>query len=104
MVIDQRLYRSDLMIYPDGSVADTWRRAAGHRLQIQDIQDMVSAKPDIIVVGTGIYGLMRPNKNLVKTLADQGIELVAIRTKAAAQEYNRLKQSTKRVAACFHLT
>ncbi len=104
MVVDGRRHRCDLMIFPDGRVAGHWRRAAGHRLDLQDIADLVAAKPDILVVGTGIFGLMRPASGLAGLLAAQGIELLAVRTKTAAQEFNRLKQSSRRVAACFHLT
>ncbi len=104
MIIDQRTYTTDLMIYPDGRVADAWRRAAGHRLQLNDIQDLAATNPNVIVAGTGIYGLMRIKKDLVEALADQGIELVTARTKSAAREFNRRKQTNQRVAACFHLT
>jgi hypothetical protein len=104
MVIAQRTYHSDLMVYPDERVKDNWRRAAGHRLTYGDIEDLVASKHDVIVAGTGIYGLMRPNGDLAEKLAAQGIELVAARTKSAAKEFNRLKQTAKRVAACFHLT
>jgi len=104
MVIAQQTYQSDLMIYPDERVKDHWRRAAGHRLTFADIEDLAASKPDVIVAGTGIYGFMRPKEDLAQILASQGIELVAARTKSAAKEFNRLKQTTKRVAACFHLT
>lgn len=104
MVIDQQQYRSDLVIFPDGRVAGDWRRAAGHHLEMQDIEGLVAAGPDVIIVGTGIFGLMRPANDLARLLSAQGIELLAARTKTAAQEYNRLKQSSRRVAACFHLT
>ena len=104
MVIDQRTYSADLMIFPDERVVDHWRREAGHRLIYPDIADLAAAKPDIIVAGTGIYGRMRPAPDLATKLADQGIELVTERTKSAAKTFNQLKESAKRVAACFHLT
>ena len=104
MVINQQTYKSDLMILPDGRVVGNWRRAAGHRLTYDDIADLAACKPDIIVAGTGIYGLMRLKRDLAETLTAQGIELVSARTKAAAKEFNRLIQTARKVAACFHLT
>lgn len=104
MIVDRQQYRSDVMIFPDGRVVGNWRRAAGHYLEMQDIDDLLAAKPEVLVVGTGIFGLMRPADNLAEMLSAQGIELLAARTKTAAQEYNRLKQGSKCVAACFHLT
>ena len=104
MTIDHQSYTSDLMIYPDGRIVDAWRRAAGHRLDLDDIRDLLSSGPDILVVGTGIYGLMRIRKNLKDVLADRKIELKAARTRSAVKEFNRLIQTARRVAACFHLT
>ena len=101
MVINQRTYASDLMIFPDGRVMDNWRRVAGHRLAWADIEELVACEPDVIVAGTG---LMRLKRDLVQMLTARGIELVSARTRTAAKEFNRLNQTTKKVAACFHLT
>ncbi len=104
MTINNRLHKSDLKIFPDGRVDDGWRRAAGHRLETGDICDLLDTRPDILVVGTGIYGLMRTSGDFKAALAQNGIELIAARTKSAAQTYNRLKEQGQKVAACFHLT
>ena len=104
MVIGDRHHSSDLMIFPDGRVEDGWRRAAGHRLETADIPTLLGSRPDILVVGTGVYGLMRIRAELKTYLTENAIQLMAARTKSAAQTFNRLKQDGKNVAACFHLT
>lgn len=104
MAIGDKIYRSDLIVYPDGRVADNWWRASGHRLTLADIREVLAADPDVIVAGTGIYGLMRVASEVRSLLEERGIELVALRTKSAAKEFNRLKESPKSVAGCFHLT
>ncbi len=104
MVIGDKIYRSDVIIYPDGRVADNWWRASGHRLAVPDIQDVMATHPDIIVAGTGIYGRMQVTPEVNDVLADQNIELVAMRTENAAKEFNRLIQTSQSVAGCFHLT
>lgn len=104
MTIGQTTYTTDLMIYPDGKVDDAWRRAVGHRLEMADIHDLLASDPEVIVAGTGIYGLMRINKEVMRILAGQGVELVSERTRSAARTFNQLKQTDRRVAACFHLT
>jgi hypothetical protein len=48
--------------------------------------------------------MMRLAADVQETLADQGIELVAKRTPSAAEAFNRLLDSSKQVAGCFHLT
>jgi hypothetical protein len=104
MVIGDKTYRSDVIVYPDGRVADNWRRASGHRLRMADIMDLLVVKPDVIVAGTGIYGRMQIDPDVNKRLAEQNIALVAMRTKKAAKEFNRLSGTPGRVAGCFHLT
>ena len=103
MVIDGKRYSSDLIIYPDGRVADAWRRKEGHRLYPQDIAALIKSNPQVIVAGTGISGQVRLDKTLEGYLAAKGIELVADATQSAVRHYNALVQ-TRQVGACFHLT
>ena len=103
IVIDGKQYTSDLMIYPDGHVKDSWWRKSGHRLSIDDISELVDSDPQVIVVGTGVNGLMKPEMGLGKTLSDKGIELVSLPNQEAIEVFNDLTPK-KRVCACFHLT
>lgn len=104
MVVDGKTYASDLIIYPDGRVQDSWWRKSGHHLRLADVAQVLAAKPDVVVVGTGVSGMMRLGADVQEALADQGIELVAKRTPSAAEAFNRLLDSSKQVAGCFHLT
>ena len=98
-----KLYTTDLVIYPDGRVSENWWRHHGHRLSLEDIEALILAKPDVIVIGTGVYGRMLPNPGLEKNLTDQGIELVLAPTGEAVSHFNRL-QSSRKTGAGFHLT
>lgn len=104
MVIGDKTYTSDLFIYPDGQVSDNWWRSSGHRLSMEDIRDLLAAGPEVIVAGTGIFGRMRLNADVQGALSARGIELITGRTKSAAEAFNRLKQTSRRVGGCFHLT
>lgn len=103
IVIGDEKHTSDVIIYPDGQVEGSWRRAKGHRLSVEDISPLIESKPDAIVAGTGAYGMMKPDQELVKLLYDRGIEFRVMKSKKATEEYNRLK-GEKNVGACFHLT
>lgn len=103
IVIDGRQYISDLMIFPDGHVEDTWRRKSSHRLSIEDIDKLVASGPDVIVAGTGVNGLMTPEPGLKMKLSEKGIDLIALPNPKAIEHFNDLS-SKKRVGACFHLT
>ena len=74
-----------------------------HRLTMDDIRGLVEACPEVIVAGTGMAGLMRPDSKLVKGLSDVGIEFLYARNKKALKLFNNLAP-LRRIGACFHLT
>lgn len=103
MVIDGRQYHSDLIVYPDGRIQDAWWRARGHVLSLADIVDLVGMRPEVIVAGMGVNGLMKPEAGLGENLAGKGIRLMAAPNKAAVGWFNDL-YAKKTVGACFHLS
>jgi len=104
MRINGQEYTSDLILFPDGRIRDSWWRTNGHRLAASDLADLIDSRPEVIVTGTGASGLMRPEPGLAAALTDQGIELLAHPTAEAMRIYNQLLQEGKKVGGCFHLT
>lgn len=103
MEIDHKQYTSDLIIFPDGRVQDGWWRARGHVLSKRDIADLVELKPNIIIVGTGVNGRMKPDAGLNAYLEEQGIEFLVGDNVVAVKWFNELRASGN-VGACFHLS
>ena len=103
MVIDGKTYTSDLIIFPDGRVEDSWWRRSGHRLSADDIAGLIESAPEIIIVGTGANGMLKPAPGLKDILMDEGIELIPLPNQNAVERFNELSLE-KRVGACFHLT
>ena len=105
IVIDGRRYTSDVTI-SRGRVLDGWRRREGHRLYLEDLDEVlkVETQPEVLIVGTGYSGLMEVSKEVEEALRSRGIELIAQPTKRACQTLNQLLRSGRRVAAAFHLT
>lgn len=103
IVINGHTYTSDIIIFPDGRIQDSWWRKAGHSLSISDVTELVNAKPKVIIAGTGASGLMSPDMKLEGVLSQKGIEFRAVPTAQAVRLYNEMSK-TKRVGACFHLT
>jgi hypothetical protein len=101
--IDGKTYTTDVLIYPDGRVKDAWWRQHGHRLALEDLEDLLTTKPDIIVIGAGVYGRMQPEPGLKKALQQRGVELVMDPTGEAVVRFNTL-HTRHRTAAGFHLT
>lgn len=100
--IEGKSYRSDLIIYPD-RIDSRWWRKQGHSLQIEDLQGVVEARPEILVVGTGRNGMMAIPQSTRDYLSSLGIELIAEDTQKACQTFNRIGRERRAVAA-LHLT
>lgn len=103
MVIDGKTYTSDLIVYPDGRVVDHWRRKNSHRLSSDDMDSLIKLNPEVIIVGTGVHGQMKPEPDLESFLKKNNIELIAEPNHTAITTFNALT-NRKKVSACFHLT
>ena len=101
--VEGQTYTSDVIIYPD-RVRDSWWRKEGHRLHIEDLDEVVEARPDVLVVGTGYYGNMVVPGETKDYLESNGIEIKACRTGDAVKEFNRLQRKYARIVAALHLT
>jgi len=102
VVIDGKPYTADVIIYPN-TVKDHWWRKEGHALHIEDIEEVLREKPEVLIVGTGYNGLMRITNEVVSYLESKGIKLITQNTKRACEVFNQLSRSQK-VIAVLHLT
>jgi hypothetical protein len=103
IAIDGRAYTSDVIIRPD-RVFSSWWRQEGHQLAPTDLDEVIAARPEVLVVGTGYSGLMRVLPETETYLAEQRIQLVVERTADACQTYNRFLRAGRNVVAALHLT
>jgi len=105
IVIKGTRYTSDVIIFPE-RVIDGWWRKEGHRLCVEDLDEFLkhALKPEVLVVGTGYYGIVKVSSEVENTLKSHGIELIIQPTKDACQTFNKLLKSKRRVAGAFHLT
>lgn len=103
VVVDGAEYTGDLIVFPD-RVESGWWRVEGHRLRVEDLKDVLVFEPEVLVVGTGAFGLMKVTDEVEKALAERGIQLVARKTADACNVYNELVREGKRVVAALHLT
>ena len=102
ITIDGKTYTSDVIIYP-GRVDSSWWRTEGHNLRIEDLRGVIEAKPEILVVGTGAYGVMKVPNETVSYLESNGIEVHAEKTDKAVDLYKQL-QTKGTIIAALHLT
>ena len=102
IIIDGRSYRKDLIIKPDGVIPNWWR-GEGHQLAVEDLAELVDAPPEILVIGTGMSGLMHVPLDVLTALAARGIEVIVEGSDEAWRTYNALRLE-KRIALAIHLT
>jgi hypothetical protein len=102
IVVDGKAYRSDVIVFPD-QVKDNWWRKEGHTLHIEDIEPVVKEKPEVLIVGTGKYGILEVLPETKEYIESKGIELIIEATDRACKIYNELSKDRKTVAA-LHLT
>jgi hypothetical protein len=103
MKVGGKEYSSDLIIYPDETVNPSWWRQIGHRLCIDDLDRSIVVKPDIVIIGTGAYGMMRVEKSTLDYLQKYCSEIIVDRTDRAVKSFNDCLPGQK-VVGLFHLT
>jgi len=104
MVVNNIKYNKDLIILPD-TVKDVWWRKKSHNLALGDIKDVLeSYSPDEFVVGTGKFGLMKIDEELIKYLKNNNVKLYALPSSKAVKLFNQLTEEGKRVVGAFHIT
>jgi hypothetical protein len=101
--IDGQRYTADVIVRP-GVVRADWRRREGHRLDPDDLADILADPPEVLVIGTGCFGRMAVPDETLKALEARGIRPLAMRTGQAVSAFNRLAREQARVAAALHLT
>ena len=105
IVIDGKEYTDDILIYPDGTVKQNWHRIEGHELAIDDLSDILVIRPNIFIIGTGYYGILKVLPETKQFLKENNIELYEERTGQAVKLFNQLfMQGKKKIMAGFHLT
>jgi len=102
ITIEGKKYTRDLIIYPD-KITQNWRRKEGHFLTEYDIKEVLEYKPEVLIIGTGAYGLMKIDEKLKEKLENSNIEYIVKKTADAVEEYNKIYQE-KNVVCALHLT
>ncbi len=102
VVIDGVPYTKDVIIFPDRVRSDWWR-TKGHSLVMDDLVEIMEAKPQILVVGLGAFGRMEIPERTRHAIEAEGIELISAATEQACQAYNEARDEGIVIAA-LHLT
>ena len=93
--VDEDEHTGDVIVGPQG-VKGGWRRRQSHLLQSEDLEWALAIEPEVLVVGTGRFGLMRVSGATRKFLKERGIGLIA-------QGTGRAWPRAFRAVAAFHV-
>ncbi len=77
---------------------DDWQASVIEELTEEDFKPLIASAPELILLGTGSRPIIPP-RELVFSLARQGIGLEAMDTAAACRTFNILISEGRRVAA-----
>jgi hypothetical protein len=101
--IEGENYVKDVLLLPPRIISPWWREA-GHRLGLRDLSEVLKYRPDSLVVGTGVSGMMNVPDSAIKELESAGIRVETFTTDKACERFNKLMERGKKVAGAMHLT
>ena len=101
-VVQGKKFKSNITLI--GDKVKEHRHLQNHELSLDDFTELVNAKPEIIIIGTGAYGVVKPPKEIIEFLEKQGIKVIVEKTGSACKTYNSLLKQGKKVAALMHNT
>lgn len=68
------------------------------------VTDIINAKPDYLIIGSGKFGLMKVSDRLRRHLSEGGIQVIVKSSKTAMKPYNQMYAAGKNIAGGFHLS
>ncbi|AAB91211.1 Mth938-like domain-containing protein [Archaeoglobus fulgidus] len=101
--IGGRDYTSDVIVGPDFLKPNWWRKE-GHRVFLEDIEEVFDLRPEVVVFGTGASGRVVVDDAVIEKLRNLGAEVIVERTDEAVKRYNKLLKAGRRVVLAAHLT
>ena len=107
IVVDGKPYAYDVLLLPDGTVREREADKAmfgNHTIKRNEIEPLVKAKPETIVVGTGTSGLARVSADAEGYAREANLNLVVLPSSEAIKKFNQLVDEGRSVAALIHIT
>jgi len=100
IIINNKTYKKDLIIFP-GVVMENWWRRDGHAVCLKDIQEILTRRPEVVIFGAGTQSRMVIEPAVEDELKNFGIIFHVFDTNKAVNIYNAYGD---RAVAALHLT
>ena len=98
ITIDNKKYNYDVWIFVDKTIQ---RRNRNHEFTLEEFNIITKDNPEILLIGTGQYGVVKISEEVIKTAKEKNIELIYGKTPEVIKKFNELD---KKIAAAFHTT
>ncbi len=102
IIVDGKKYNHDVIVFWDGKIEKWWRKE-GHKVCVEDIEKILEKNPEIIVFGTGKYGVMKVGSDVKNLLQKENIKCIEKISDDAVKEFNE-KVNKSKVVLAIHLT
>uniref|UniRef100_A0A7C4JQD4 Uncharacterized protein n=1 Tax=Thermodesulfobacterium geofontis TaxID=1295609 RepID=A0A7C4JQD4_9BACT len=102
-----KTYHKDLIIIKtpkEEKIFPDWWRKEGHRLQVEDLEEVWKHSLEYLIIGTGAHGVMKVDSEVEKKAKSLGIKIEIYKTDLAVKRFNELYSSGVSLAGAFHLT
>ena len=74
--IDGVEFTKDVVLLRSEVRSPWWRAAGGHRYAPEDLGEVLTAAPEVVVLGTGFFGRVKVSRETFEAFADTGSEVV----------------------------
>lgn len=101
IMVGNEVWTRPIALTESGLIPD-WHPAPVDRLSIDDLEPLIAAGPELIIVGTGEKQIL-PNRDLMFAMARRGVGLEMMDTAAAARTFNVLLGEGRSVAAALYV-
>jgi hypothetical protein len=100
--IDGKVYESDLII-SENSIQENWQRKISHVFDAEEVVEILKTKPNRVIIGTGLLGLMKVDVEAKNVMRKHNIKLHVMKTKRAIRTYKSINNK-ENVILAVHLT
>jgi hypothetical protein len=97
----------DVKLWPGGGREWDWEETGTRHvpgIQPADVEELLGADPEVVILSKGRELRLKTCEETIQLLEESGVTVMQEETSVAIAEYNRLAQSSRRVAALIHTT
>lgn len=107
IVVDDKQYSHDIIIFPDGSVKDrdpARGRLGSHTISKNEIESLIKDPADVVLIGTGVQGMARLAHDAEHYMMEPDLNITVLPSSQIVKKFNQHIEDGEKVAALIHVT